>query len=123
MFNKISLDSSCARALGEYSRPMTDMNRSGEGPRRRRPIVVAVIGTVVVVAYALLAAVQSTRDERSYESAMLRTLGASRRVVLAGVATEFVVLGVLSGLLAAIGASVGGCAPCNCSMRDLLPLK
>ena len=37
---------------------MTDMSRSGEGPRRRRPIVVAVIGTVVVVAYALLAAVQ-----------------------------------------------------------------
>ena len=56
----------------------------------------------------LLAAVQSTRDERAYESAMLRTLGASRRVVLAGVATEFVVLGMLSGLLAAIGASVGG---------------
>ena len=56
----------------------------------------------------LLAAVQSTRDERAYESAMLRTLGASRRVVLAGVATEFTALGVLAGLLAAIGASVGG---------------
>ena len=58
MFNKVCMDSSSARALGEYSRPMTDMSRSGEGPRRRRPIVVAVIGTVVVVAYALLAAVQ-----------------------------------------------------------------
>jgi putative ABC transport system permease protein len=56
----------------------------------------------------LLAAIQSTRDERAYESAMLRTLGASRRVVLAGVATEFIALGVLAGLLAAIGASVGG---------------
>ena len=56
----------------------------------------------------LLAAVQSTRDERAYESAMLRTLGASRRVVLAGVATEFAALGVLAGLLAAIGATAGG---------------
>jgi putative ABC transport system permease protein len=56
----------------------------------------------------LLAAVQSTRDERRYESAMLRTLGASRRVVLKGVAAEFVALGLLSGLLAAIGATVGG---------------
>jgi putative ABC transport system permease protein len=56
----------------------------------------------------LLAAIQSTRDERRYESAMLRTLGASRRTVLAGVATEFVALGLLSGLLAATCASVAG---------------
>jgi putative ABC transport system permease protein len=28
----------------------------------------------------LLAAIQATRDERRYESAMLRTLGATRRV-------------------------------------------
>jgi putative ABC transport system permease protein len=53
----------------------------------------------------LLAAVQSTRDERRYESAMLRTLGASRSVVFQGVASEFVVLGALSGLLAAAGAT------------------
>ena len=56
----------------------------------------------------LLAAIQSTRDERRYESAMLRTLGASRKVVLAGVATEFAALGLLAGLLAAIGATTGG---------------
>ncbi len=56
----------------------------------------------------LLAAIQSTRDERRYESAMLRTLGASRRVVLAGVATEFAALGLLAGLLAAVGATTGG---------------
>ncbi len=42
----------------------------------------------------LLAAVQSTRDERRYESAMLRTLGASRRTVLQGVAAEFSALGL-----------------------------
>ena len=54
----------------------------------------------------LLAAVQSSRDERRYESAMLRTLGASRRTVLRGVLAEFAALGVLSGLIAAAGASI-----------------
>jgi len=53
----------------------------------------------------LLAAVQSTRDERRYESAMLRTLGASRRTVLQGVAAEFSALGLLSGTLTAFGAT------------------
>ncbi len=39
---------------------------------------------------------------------MLRTLGASRKVVFQGVAAEFTVLGVLSGVLAATGATVAG---------------
>jgi putative ABC transport system permease protein len=54
----------------------------------------------------LMAAVQSSRDERRYESAMLRTLGASRSTVLQGVLAEFTTLGLLSGLLAAAGASI-----------------
>ena len=54
----------------------------------------------------LLAAVQSSRDERRYESAMLRTLGASRSTVLQSVLAEFAVLGTLSGVLAAAGASI-----------------
>jgi predicted lysophospholipase L1 biosynthesis ABC-type transport system permease subunit len=33
----------------------------------------------------LLAAVQASRDERRYESAMLRTLGAQSSTILAGV--------------------------------------
>ncbi len=56
----------------------------------------------------LLAAVQSTRDERRYESAMLRTLGARRSTVLQGIAAEFATLGFLSGTLAAVGASIIG---------------
>jgi putative ABC transport system permease protein len=56
----------------------------------------------------LLAAIQATRDERLYESAILRTLGASRRVVLQGVAAEFATLGLLSGTLAAFGATAAG---------------
>ena len=54
----------------------------------------------------LLAAVQSSRDERRYESAMLRTLGASRATVVQGVLAEFITLGSLSGLIAAMGASI-----------------
>jgi len=64
--------------------------------------------TLVAGITVLLAAIQATRDERRYESAMLRTLGASRRVVLAGVASEFTALGMLSGTLAALGATLVG---------------
>jgi putative ABC transport system permease protein len=53
----------------------------------------------------LLAAIQSTRDERMFESAVLRTLGARRSVVLQGVAAEFLALGLLAGTLAAVGAA------------------
>ena len=56
----------------------------------------------------LLAAVQASRDERRYESAMLRTLGASRGTVARGILAEFSALGLLSGLLAATGASIAG---------------
>jgi putative ABC transport system permease protein len=61
--------------------------------------------TLVAGIVVLLAAVQSTRDERRYESAMLRTLGASRSTVLQGVAAEFSALGFLAGTLAAFGAT------------------
>ncbi|HEX3912256.1 MAG TPA: FtsX-like permease family protein [Steroidobacteraceae bacterium] len=61
--------------------------------------------TLAAGVVVLLAAVQSTRDERRYESAMLRTLGASRATVLQGVAAEFSALGFLSGTLAAFGAT------------------
>jgi len=64
--------------------------------------------TLAAGVMVLLAAVQATRDERRYESAMLRTLGASRRVVFQGVAAEFTVLGLLAGLLAATGATAAG---------------
>jgi len=42
------------------------------------------------------------------ESAMLRTFGASRNRVLGGVAAEFVAIGLLSGILAAAGATLAG---------------
>ena len=54
----------------------------------------------------LFAAVQSTIDERRFESAMLRALGARKTTVFAGVMAEFAALGVAAGLLASAGASI-----------------
>ena len=54
----------------------------------------------------LFAAVQSTIDERRFECAMLRALGARKRTVLAGVMAEFAALGLAAGVLAAAGASI-----------------
>jgi putative ABC transport system permease protein len=65
------------------------------------------LSTLLAGVVVLLAAVQSTRDERRYESAMLRTLGASRRTVLVGVLVEFAAVGVIAGVVAAAAASTG----------------
>ena len=46
----------------------------------------------------LFAAVQSTIDERRFESAMLRALGARKRIVFSGVMAEFAALGAAAGL-------------------------
>jgi putative ABC transport system permease protein len=54
----------------------------------------------------LFAAVQSTIDERRFESAMLRALGARKRIVFSGVMAEFAALGAAAGVLAAAGASI-----------------
>jgi putative ABC transport system permease protein len=56
----------------------------------------------------LLAAVQSSREERRFESAMLRTLGAVGATVWQGVMAEFVALGLLAGALAVGGAALAG---------------
>jgi len=56
----------------------------------------------------LYSAIQATQDERLYESALLRTLGASRAHVLKGLLAEFGALGLLAGVLAALAASAAG---------------
>lgn len=56
----------------------------------------------------LLAAIQVTKDERRFESAILHTLGAGRRKIMQGLAVEFTALGTLAGLLAAFGATAVG---------------
>jgi len=64
--------------------------------------------TLMAGLVVLVAAVQASREERRYESAILRTLGAQRSTVLKGLLAEFAALGVLSGALAAAGASIAG---------------
>ena len=56
----------------------------------------------------LSAAVQASRDERRYETAILRVLGAGRGMLLRGALAEFAALGLLAGTLAASGAALGG---------------
>ena len=64
--------------------------------------------TLMAGLVVLVAAVQASREERRYESAILRTLGANRSTVLKGLLAEFAALGILSGALAAAGASIAG---------------
>jgi putative ABC transport system permease protein len=56
----------------------------------------------------LQAAIAATQDERRFDAAVLRTLGASRAQLTAAQVAEFAVLGALAGLLAAAGATVTG---------------
>ncbi len=56
----------------------------------------------------LYAAIAATQDERIYEAAIFRALGAKREQLSRAWATEFAILGGLSGLFASVGASVLG---------------
>lgn len=64
----------------------------------------ALAAGVLVLYSALLA----TQDERAREAALMRALGASRSQILAAQRAEFVLLGLLSGLLASAGATAIG---------------
>jgi putative ABC transport system permease protein len=64
--------------------------------------------TLLAGLVVLYAAIISTQDERIYEAAIFRTLGAKRRQLISAWAVEFAILGGLSGLFAAMGASVLG---------------
>ncbi len=90
--------------------------------------VIAVVQ--FVFAFALLAglvvlwaALQSTHDEREYELAMLRTLGARNGQLRHALLAEFSVLGAVAGVLAGLGATAIGWALGNHAFRleDYLP--
>ncbi len=55
----------------------------------------------VVVLYAAIA---TTQDERVFDAAIMRTLGATRRQMIIVQAAEFLLIGLLSGLVASAGA-------------------
>lgn len=56
----------------------------------------------------LLAALQVTREERRFEGALLRSLGASRKLIRRLALGEFLLLGGTAGLLAGLGAATAG---------------
>ena len=58
----------------------------------------------------LQAAIASTQDERKFDAAVVRTLGASQRQLQSAQATEFLLLGSLAGFLGAAGATALGWA-------------
>jgi len=61
--------------------------------------------TIVAGVAVLYAAIQANRDQRRFESAVLRTLGARKSTLLTGLLAEFATLGALAGLLAGVSAT------------------
>ena len=62
--------------------------------------------TLLAGIIVLLAALQTTHDERRRETALLNTLGAGRGHVLTGLVAEFALLGLVAGTVAALTATV-----------------
>ena len=54
----------------------------------------------------LVASIQSSRDSRLKELALLRALGATRRLITGALVIEFAALGVFAGTVAVIGAEI-----------------
>jgi putative ABC transport system permease protein len=69
-------------------------------------LAITVVGGVALVSgvLILIGAVAMTRFQRVYESAILRTLGASTRLLATMVALEYSALGLIAGAIGALGA-------------------
>jgi putative ABC transport system permease protein len=64
--------------------------------------------TLLAGLVVLLAALESTRDERRHESALIRTLGADNSMVRRGLLIEYGVMAFIAALLATVGSAVTG---------------
>ena len=67
-----------------------------------------IFGLVLVAgALVLLACVSASLDERFHENAILRTLGAGRKLILTSLLIEFTFIGIVAGVIATLGAEGG----------------
>ncbi len=69
-----------------------------------RAVQFVFLFTLVAGIIVLYAALASSADERRYELAVMRALGARRDQLRAALLSEFVAVGALAGLIAALGA-------------------
>jgi putative ABC transport system permease protein len=74
----------------------------------RVSLAISVVGSVALLSggLILLGSVAMTKYQRSYETAIFRTLGASRRRVAAMMVLEYGTLGAIAGAIGALGAQV-----------------
>jgi putative ABC transport system permease protein len=73
-----------------------------------RAIEFVFVFSLVAGLLVLWSAIAATHQERVYDAAVMRTLGATRGQLRAVQAAEFALLGAMAGLLAALGASALG---------------
>lgn len=69
-------------------------------------IELVLILIMVSGALVLLASIQASMDERFKQHAILRTLGASQKLVMGSLIIEFCALGLFAGVLATVGAEL-----------------
>ena len=69
-------------------------------------LAISIVGGIALASGVLIlvGAVAMTKFQRVYEAAILRTLGASTRLLTTMVALEYSALGLLAGLIGALGA-------------------
>ena len=87
-------------------------DRRPRGPRPIQGVVdnvtfaISIVGGVALASgvLILIGAVAMTKFQRVYEAAILRTLGASTRMLGTMLALEYSALGLLAGLIGAVGA-------------------
>jgi putative ABC transport system permease protein len=74
----------------------------------RVSLAISVVGSVALLSggLILLGSVAMTKYQRSYETAIFRTLGASRRRVAAMMVLEYGTLGAIAGAIGALGGQV-----------------
>ncbi|OBU66822.1 oxidoreductase [Stenotrophomonas maltophilia] len=78
--------------------------------RVAQAVQLVMVFSLLAGVLVLLAALQATAGERRYDSAVLRTLGATRRQLRGAVLVEFGALGTLAALLAVAAAAAIGVA-------------